>query len=150
MNMKKIISFFIVACCAMCATCLLYTSRNGERWSGVLLSDSWRVPSSHSHWWIPGVWRGISGPFFRKDVYKRQGLPRYSVCRMCWRRMIRRNCVRRNGLWSIRLWKKMCIRDRHNTVSIISAGWDPGSDSIVRTMLEAIAPKQPIMSCQYG
>ena len=28
-----------------------------------------------------------------------------------------------------------------NTVSIISAGWDPGSDSIVRTMLEAIAPK---------
>ena len=30
---------------------------------------------------------------------------------------------------------------KHNTVSIISAGWDPGSDSIVRTMLEAIAPK---------
>lgn len=29
----------------------------------------------------------------------------------------------------------------HNCVSIISAGWDPGSDSIVRTMLEAIAPK---------
>ena len=29
----------------------------------------------------------------------------------------------------------------HNAVSIISAGWDPGSDSIVRTMLEAIAPK---------
>ena len=28
-----------------------------------------------------------------------------------------------------------------NAVSIISAGWDPGSDSIVRTMLEAIAPK---------
>lgn len=27
-----------------------------------------------------------------------------------------------------------------NAVSIISAGWDPGSDSIVRTMLEAIAP----------
>lgn len=26
-------------------------------------------------------------------------------------------------------------------VSIISAGWDPGSDSIVRTLLEAIAPK---------
>lgn len=26
-------------------------------------------------------------------------------------------------------------------VSIISAGWDPGSDSIVRTMLQAIAPK---------
>lgn len=29
----------------------------------------------------------------------------------------------------------------NNRVSIISAGWDPGSDSIVRTMLEAIAPK---------
>lgn len=29
----------------------------------------------------------------------------------------------------------------HNAVSIISAGWDPGSDSIVRTMLEAVAPK---------
>lgn len=28
-----------------------------------------------------------------------------------------------------------------NAVAIISAGWDPGSDSIVRTMLEAIAPK---------
>lgn len=26
-------------------------------------------------------------------------------------------------------------------VSIISAGWDPGSDSVVRTMLQAIAPK---------
>ena len=29
----------------------------------------------------------------------------------------------------------------HNSVSIISAGWDPGSDSIVRTLLQAIAPK---------
>lgn len=29
----------------------------------------------------------------------------------------------------------------HKAVSVISAGWDPGSDSIVRTMLEAIAPK---------
>lgn len=28
----------------------------------------------------------------------------------------------------------------HNAVSVISAGWDPGSDSIVRTLLEAIAP----------
>lgn len=26
-------------------------------------------------------------------------------------------------------------------VSIISAGWDPGSDSVVRTLMEAIAPK---------
>lgn len=30
---------------------------------------------------------------------------------------------------------------KQNAVSIISAGWDPGSDSIVRTLLEAIAPK---------
>lgn len=29
----------------------------------------------------------------------------------------------------------------HNAVSIISAGWDPGSDSVVRTLLQAIAPK---------
>ena len=28
-----------------------------------------------------------------------------------------------------------------NAVAIISAGWDPGSDSVVRTLLEAIAPK---------
>ncbi len=27
------------------------------------------------------------------------------------------------------------------SVAIISAGWDPGSDSVVRTLLEAIAPK---------
>ncbi len=30
---------------------------------------------------------------------------------------------------------------RHNSVSIISAGWDPGSDSVVRALLQAIAPK---------
>ena len=29
----------------------------------------------------------------------------------------------------------------NNAVAIISAGWDPGSDSVVRTLLEAIAPK---------
>ena len=28
-----------------------------------------------------------------------------------------------------------------NAVSIISAGWDPGSDSVIRALLEAIAPK---------
>ena len=28
-----------------------------------------------------------------------------------------------------------------NAVSIISAGWDPGSDSIVRTLMESLAPK---------
>ena len=30
---------------------------------------------------------------------------------------------------------------KHGAVSVISAGWDPGSDSVVRTLLEAIAPK---------
>ncbi len=33
------------------------------------------------------------------------------------------------------------IAKEHNAVSIISAGWDPGSDSVVRTLLEAVAPK---------
>lgn len=29
----------------------------------------------------------------------------------------------------------------NNAVSVIAAGWDPGSDSVVRTLLEALAPK---------
>lgn len=29
----------------------------------------------------------------------------------------------------------------NNTVSVISAGWDPGSDSVVRTLMQAMAPK---------
>ncbi len=29
----------------------------------------------------------------------------------------------------------------HGSVSIISAGWDPGSDSVVRTLMESLAPK---------
>jgi len=33
------------------------------------------------------------------------------------------------------------VAKANNTVSIISAGWDPGSDSIVRTLMQAIAPK---------
>ncbi len=33
------------------------------------------------------------------------------------------------------------IARENNAVSIISAGWDPGSDSIVRALLEACAPK---------
>ncbi len=35
----------------------------------------------------------------------------------------------------------MPIANAHGAVSIISAGWDPGSDSVVRCLLEAIAPK---------
>lgn len=33
------------------------------------------------------------------------------------------------------------VAKEHNAVSIISAGWDPGSDSVVRTLMEAMAPK---------
>ena len=29
----------------------------------------------------------------------------------------------------------------HNSVAIVSSGWDPGSDSVVRALLEACAPK---------
>lgn len=35
----------------------------------------------------------------------------------------------------------MPICKEHNAVSIISAGWDPGSDSIVRTLMQSLAPK---------
>lgn len=33
------------------------------------------------------------------------------------------------------------IAKQHGTVAIISAGWDPGSDSIVRALMQAAAPK---------
>jgi len=33
------------------------------------------------------------------------------------------------------------VAKANNAVSVISAGWDPGSDSIVRALLQAIAPK---------
>lgn len=33
------------------------------------------------------------------------------------------------------------VAKANNAVSIISAGWDPGSDSIVRTLIESLAPK---------
>jgi len=33
------------------------------------------------------------------------------------------------------------VCEAHRTVSIISAGWDPGSDSMVRALLMAMAPK---------
>ena len=35
----------------------------------------------------------------------------------------------------------MPICKDHNCVSVISAGWDPGSDSIVRTLMQSLAPK---------
>ncbi len=33
------------------------------------------------------------------------------------------------------------IAQNNNAVSIVSAGWDPGSDSVIRALFEAIAPK---------
>ena len=44
------------------------------------------------------------------------------------------------GILDLRRELNSCAKE-HKAVSIISAGWDPGSDSVVRTLLEAIAPK---------
>ena len=33
------------------------------------------------------------------------------------------------------------VAKAHGTVAVISAGWDPGSDSIVRTLMQAAAPE---------
>lgn len=33
------------------------------------------------------------------------------------------------------------VAKAHNSVAVISAGWDPGSDSVVRALLEAMVPK---------
>ena len=33
------------------------------------------------------------------------------------------------------------VAREHGAVAVISAGWDPGSDSVVRTLLQALAPK---------
>jgi diaminopimelate dehydrogenase len=35
----------------------------------------------------------------------------------------------------------MPVAKEHQAVSIIAAGWDPGSDSVVRALLQALAPK---------
>lgn len=45
-----------------------------------------------------------------------------------------------SGIVALRKELDSCCKT-NNAVSVISAGWDPGSDSVVRTMLEAIAPK---------
>ncbi len=41
------------------------------------------------------------------------------------------------------------IARKHNTASILSAGWDPGSDSIIRALLQAAAP-QGITYTNFG
>lgn len=35
----------------------------------------------------------------------------------------------------------MSVCKSNNTVAVIAAGWDPGSDSIVRTLMQSLAPK---------
>lgn len=35
----------------------------------------------------------------------------------------------------------MEVCKEHGTVAVIAAGWDPGSDSIVRTLMQSLAPK---------
>lgn len=44
-----------------------------------------------------------------------------------------------------KLWDLRCQLDAigkaHNSVAVVSAGWDPGSDSVVRTLLLAMAPQ---------
>lgn len=37
--------------------------------------------------------------------------------------------------------RMMKLNKETGTVSVISAGWDPGSDSVVRTMMQCLAPK---------
>lgn len=37
--------------------------------------------------------------------------------------------------------KLTTVAQEHQAVSVISAGWDPGSDSMIRAILQAVAPK---------
>lgn len=43
------------------------------------------------------------------------------------------------------IWEVRCRLDRvaraHGTVAVTAAGWDPGSDSVIRALLEACAPR---------
>jgi len=45
-----------------------------------------------------------------------------------------------DGIISLRD-KLNSVAKAHNSVAIISAGWDPGSDSIVRALMEVVAPR---------
>ena len=45
-----------------------------------------------------------------------------------------------NALWDLRCRLDKTAK-KNNAVAVISAGWDPGSDSVIRTMMEAMAPK---------
>ncbi len=43
-------------------------------------------------------------------------------------------------IWDLRQ-KLESVAVAHQTAAVISAGWDPGSDSVVRALLEAMAPR---------
>lgn len=45
-----------------------------------------------------------------------------------------------DALWNLRQSLNKIAKEK-GSVSIISAGWDPGSDSVIRTLLLAMAPK---------
>jgi len=45
-----------------------------------------------------------------------------------------------DDLWNLRQLLNEAGK-KHNAASIISAGWDPGSDSVIRTLFLAMAPK---------
>lgn len=45
-----------------------------------------------------------------------------------------------DALWNLHVQLDK-VGKTHNAVAILSAGWDPGSDSVVRTLMEAMAPK---------
>lgn len=44
------------------------------------------------------------------------------------------------SIWDVKSRLDAVCKENH-TASVISAGWDPGSDSVVRALLEAMAPK---------
>lgn len=44
------------------------------------------------------------------------------------------------GIWDLHETLDKAAKE-HGAVSVISAGWDPGSDSVVRALLQACAPK---------
>lgn len=45
-----------------------------------------------------------------------------------------------SGIWDLRQ-NLTPIAQAHNAVAVISAGWDPGTDSVVRALMLAMAPK---------
>lgn len=45
-----------------------------------------------------------------------------------------------DSIWQLRTELDVVAKE-NNAVSIVSAGWDPGSNSVVRSLMEAVAPK---------